>query len=118
MLIVGRPIDRDMTHVVCIITASFSATFAFAFLVAGLVALIQFDDQEVAAVRRDLADARKHGWLQRELRTLRWMHCEFITGPRLLEHWRTRRETRWLICLGILCLALAATAGYFAGAFE
>jgi hypothetical protein len=105
-------------HVFWVITASFSATFAFAFLVAGLVTLTQLDDQEEAAVHRDLADARKQGWLQRELRALHWMHYEFITAPRVLEHWRARRETRWLICLGILCLALAATAGYFAGAFE
>ena len=105
-------------HVFWIITASFSATFAFAFLVAGLVTLIQLDDQEEAAVHQDLADARKRGWLQGEFRALHWMHYEFITVPRLLEHWRTRRDTRWLICLGVLSLGLAATAGYFAGAFK
>lgn len=105
-------------HVFWIITASFSGTFAFAFLVAGWVTLIQLDDQEAAAVHRDLAVARKRGWLQRELRALHWRHHEFIAVPRLLGRWRSRRETRWLLCLGILSLALAAAAGYFAVAYE
>lgn len=103
-------------HVFWIITASFSATLAFGFLIAGWVTLIQFDDKEEATVHRDLADARKQGWLQRELRALHWMRHEFMTVPRLLGHWRGRRETRWLICLGILCVVLAVTAGHFAAA--
>ncbi len=101
-------------HVFWIITGSFSATFAFGFLIAGWVTLIQFDDKEEAAVHRELAGTRKQGWLQRELRALHWMRNEFITVPRLLGHWRARRETRWLICLGVVCLVVALMAGHFA----
>jgi hypothetical protein len=105
-------------HVFWIITSSVSATFAFAFLLAGFVTLIQFDDREEAAVHRELADARRQSWLQAELRALHWMRHEAFAVRRLFEHWRARRESRWLLCLGVLSLALAATAGYFAGAFD
>src|SRR5258707_9925763 len=105
-------------HTFWVISFSFSAIFAFAFLVAGWVTLIQLDDGEEAKIRRELADAGKRGWIQRELRALRFMRHEALTLERLVEHWRNRRDTRKLIGFGTLFLTLAAITGYISGAIR
>lgn len=115
---VGPRTTCDRMHAFWVISFSFSAIFAFAFLVAGWVTLIQFDEDEEAKIHRELADARKQGWIQRELRALRFMRHEAITWERLVEHWRNRRDTRRLIGLGTLFLTLAVITGYFTGAFH
>ena len=105
-------------HTFWVISFSFSAIFAFAFLVAGWVTLIQSDEDEEAKIHRDLDVARKQGWIHRELRALRFMRHEAFTLQRLIEHWRSRRDTRRLLGLGTLFLALAVITGYFTGAFR
>jgi hypothetical protein len=105
-------------HAFWVICFSFSAIFAFGFLFAGWTTLLQFDDREEAEVHRELAEARKRSWIHRELKALRFIRREAFTRERLAEHWRTRRDTRRLICLGAVFLTLAVITGYFTGVFH
>jgi len=105
-------------HIFLIVTLSFSGLFAFSFLLAGWLTLIQTDAQEQMELRQQIADARRQAWAQGEIRAFRWMRSEALADSRILKNWRDRRETRTLIYLGTVFLAIAVGAGYFLGGFQ
>ena len=110
-------IEKEM-HVLLVIITAFSATFAFSFLFAGFVALIQVDTNEQAEVEQQLSDARKKGWMQEASRAYRWTHQDIRRPLRLVRNWQNRKQARRLIGLGTFFLLLASTAGYFTGSFS
>ena len=105
-------------HAVWVISFSFSAIFAFAFSITGLVTLISLDDREQAEIHRELAEARKQGWIQRELRAHYFIRHEAFAWKRLAEHWRARRDARKLIGLAALFVTISVIIGCLLGAFQ
>src|SRR5690242_734695 len=105
-------------HAFWVICFSFTAIFAFAFLFVGCATLLRFDDREEAEIHRELSEARKRSWVHRELRAFRFIRHEAFTFERLVEGWRSRRDTRRFIGLGASFLMLALITGYFTGAFH
>jgi len=99
-------------NTVALIVTCISGTCAFAYLLAGYVALLSRDQREVDELQRRYRELTSRGILA-PFRSLSWIRRESLPLSQIVVHWRTRSEIRRLIYLGFIFLVIALISAHF-----
>ena len=99
-------------NTLALIITCIAGAFAFAFLLAGYVALLSQDQSEIDDFQRRYSELTSRG-IAGYFKRLRWVRREALPISQIVSRWRTRPEVRRLIWVGLLALAVALISGHF-----
>ena len=95
-----------------LVATCFIGMFAFAFLIAGFVALLSQDQDEIDQFQRGLHQIPKRG-LRGAIERYFYMRREALPLSQVVLHWKTRREVRIIISIGVGFAIIAFITGHF-----